>query len=109
MYAACQQHVASVLATCCYRAGNSLLPRWQAVATRRATYADETAVRQPVLQQRTDDRTCTPDRQDLARSSMTQSAGALMFSSSVTEPMESATIRPDMGFLMLVMAPRMSA
>ena len=32
-----------------------------------------------------------------------------MFSSIVTEPMESATICPDIGFLMLVIAPRMSA
>ena len=32
-----------------------------------------------------------------------------MFSSIVIDPMESATIRPDMGFLMFVMAPRMSA
>ena len=32
-----------------------------------------------------------------------------MFSSSVTEPMESATMRPDVGFFMFVMAPRMSA
>ena len=32
-----------------------------------------------------------------------------MFSSMVIDPMLSATIRPDVGFLMFVMAPRMSA
>lgn len=32
-----------------------------------------------------------------------------MFSSIVTEPMESATICPEMGFLMFAIAPRMSA
>ena len=40
---------------------------------------------------------------------MTQSFGWRTFSSMVTEPMESATMWPEVGFLMFSMCPRMSA
>lgn len=38
-----------------------------------------------------------------------QSAGDLMFSSIVTEPISSAVMLPDVGFLILVIAPLMQA